>query len=119
MQSPIHLAKEMEKRLGYGQVLQRKMSQEQTNRSMNSYKNYISLPALSIGAGLIACMSFFNSFAANPGDGRFKVEHPVQLDFARVPGGSFMLGDMTGTGQQDERPVKPTDIKGFWMPEMS
>ena len=82
---------------------------------MNRRRIDYSLPKASIGAGLLACISCFNSFAAHQDDGHFRVEDPVQLDFAWVPGGSFMLGDMTGTGQQDERPVKPIRIEGFWI----
>lgn len=45
----------------------------------------------------------------------FAVSHPVQLDFVWVEGGSFTLGDMTGTGQADEKPLKTIHLDGFWM----
>jgi len=43
------------------------------------------------------------------------VSAPFSLELAWIPQGRFRMGDITGSGQADERPLREVEISGFWM----
>lgn len=43
------------------------------------------------------------------------ISSPVSLKFSWIPGGYFIIGDHSGSGQDDEQPLKEINIEGFWM----
>ena len=42
-------------------------------------------------------------------------ENPIEGGFIWIPGGPFLMGDIWGEGQADERPFRVLDIPGFWI----
>ena len=46
---------------------------------------------------------------------QFVISSPVNLKFSWIPGGSFIIGDHSGSGQNDEQPLKRINIEGFWI----
>lgn len=46
---------------------------------------------------------------------RYTLTSPIELSMAWVPGGEFQMGDLAGTGQSDERPVRKVALPGFWI----
>ncbi len=45
----------------------------------------------------------------------YEISSPVPLLLKWVPGGEFRMGDLSGSGQADERPVRAVTLTGFWM----
>jgi formylglycine-generating enzyme required for sulfatase activity len=45
----------------------------------------------------------------------YTVSSPIPLFLRWVPGGEFRMGDLSGTGQEDERPVRTVEVSDFWM----
>ncbi len=45
----------------------------------------------------------------------YTVSTPVPMVLRWVPGGEFRMGDLNGTGQEDERPVRTVQVTDFWM----
>ena len=43
------------------------------------------------------------------------ISAPFSLQLAWIPQGGFSMGDNTGSGQSDERPLRQVEIGGFWM----
>ena len=43
------------------------------------------------------------------------VSAPFPLELVWIPPGRFRMGDVTGSGQADERPLREVGISGFWM----
>lgn len=46
---------------------------------------------------------------------RYTLTSPFDLSMAWVAGGEFQMGDLAGTGQSDERPVRTIALPGFWI----
>ena len=42
-----------------------------------------------------------------------KIAKNIDIEFVKIPGGSFDMGDRWGTGDSDERPVHPVKVKTF------
>ncbi len=43
------------------------------------------------------------------------IADPFPLELVWIPGGRFLMGDIQGIGQADERPVREATVAGFWM----
>ncbi len=43
------------------------------------------------------------------------IRTPFPIELAWIPQGRFRMGDITGNGQVDERPLREVEISGFWM----
>jgi formylglycine-generating enzyme required for sulfatase activity len=43
------------------------------------------------------------------------ISQPLALELVWIPGGRFRMGDIGGTGQADERPLREVEIDGLWM----
>jgi formylglycine-generating enzyme required for sulfatase activity len=43
------------------------------------------------------------------------ISAPFSLELVWIPQGRFRMGDITGSGQADERPLREVAISGFWM----
>jgi formylglycine-generating enzyme required for sulfatase activity len=43
------------------------------------------------------------------------ISAPFSLELVWIPQGRFRMGDITGSGQADERPLREVEISGFWM----
>ena len=43
------------------------------------------------------------------------ITEPISLELIWIPEGRFRMGDLSGRGQTDERPVREVAISGFWM----
>ena len=43
------------------------------------------------------------------------ISAPFLLNLVWIPQGRFRMGDVNGSGQADERPVREVEISGFWM----
>jgi len=46
---------------------------------------------------------------------RLSWQGPASIVFVDIPGGTFLMGDHDGMGQDDERPVHPVTLAGFQM----
>lgn len=45
----------------------------------------------------------------------YTLSAPLPMLLKWVPGGDFHMGDLSGVGQEDERPVRTVSVPGFWM----
>lgn len=43
------------------------------------------------------------------------ISAPFPLEMVWIPKGRFQMGDSSGSGQADERPVHQVEMRGFWM----
>jgi len=43
------------------------------------------------------------------------ISTPLPLELVWIPPGRFRMGDISGDGQADERPLREVEISGFWM----
>ena len=43
------------------------------------------------------------------------ISTPFLLELIWIPPGRFRMGDITGSGQADEQPLREVDVSGFWM----
>ena len=60
-------------------------------------------------------LAFSQAYSADQSSSKLSVNYPVKLDFIWVPAGSFLLGDQSGKGQADEKPVRNIRLDGFWI----
>lgn len=44
-----------------------------------------------------------------------RITNPFSFELVWIPAGRFRMGDIDGSGQADERPVREVVITGFWM----
>ena len=63
--------------------------------------------------GLYAAQRDSNASAVE--ERKFSLQTPFVLDLVKIPAGRFLMGDLVGTGQADEQPLREVDVEDFWM----
>ena len=70
---------------------------------------------LAVGIVQLALLETSNTSATDQLHENFSVSYPVKLDLTWMQDASFLLGDLSGKGQNDEKPLKEIELDGFWM----